>query len=129
MNLNKLSEQIFRANKAKGFWTDNPKDRNFGELLMLIVSEAAEALEADRDGLWCSEEHKQEADALLGHDYQGNWKAYFEKNIKNTAEDEIADTIIRLLDLCGGYGIDIDWHIANKLRYNATRGQKHGRGY
>jgi hypothetical protein len=44
-------------------------------------------------------------------------------------EDEVADAIIRLLDFCGARGIDIDWHIKNKLRYNATREHKHGKKY
>ncbi|MDV7400066.1 hypothetical protein RZS08_52105, partial [Arthrospira platensis SPKY1] len=44
-NLNSLSNQIYEANKAKGFWD---KERNVGELLMLVTSELGEAMEAHR---------------------------------------------------------------------------------
>jgi hypothetical protein len=41
--------------------------------------------------------------------------------VKDSFHDEMADVLIRVLDLCGGYNIDIDWHIKMKMRYNATR--------
>lgn len=46
--------------------------------------------------------------------------------MKDTFEDEIADSIIRLLDLCGKNNIDIEAHIQAKMDYNATRGFKYG---
>jgi len=42
---------------------------------------------------------------------------------------EIADTIIRLLDLCGAKDIDIEWHIEQKLKYNSTRERLHGKKF
>lgn len=118
--LNDSSRRIFQQNKAKGFWDD---DRNIGELLMLITSELAEALEADR----------KFKSAKLHHFYQAltndNFIEVFSKHIKDTFEDEIADAVIRLLDLCGGLGIDIETHINLKLQYNQSRGQKHGKKY
>ncbi len=44
-NLNELAKQFHERAKAKGFW-DEPKET--GTLLMLMVSELSEALEADR---------------------------------------------------------------------------------
>lgn len=44
-------------------------------------------------------------------------------------EMEIADAIIWLLDIVGWLGIDIDSYIKYKLKYNATRGYKHGKKY
>lgn len=55
--------------------------------------------------------------------------AYFREHVKDTVEDEIADAIIRLLDLSGYMGIDIDAHVGAKLAYNATRGTRHGKAY
>ena len=43
--LNDLAKQIHQNAKDKGFW-DSP--RNTGEIFMLIISEASEALEAHR---------------------------------------------------------------------------------
>ena len=51
------------------------------------------------------------------------------KKYTDSVEFEIADAIIRLFDLCGLYGIDIEKHIETKLAYNRTRGYKHGKAY
>ena len=71
--------------------------RNLGEALMLIVTELAEAMEAYRRQ---EDEHFRE---------------------------EIADTFIRLLDLCGGLKIDIEAEIQKKAQRNLTRPYKHGK--
>jgi len=47
--------------------------------------------------------------------------------VKDTFEDELADTIIRILDLCGYLGIDIDEHINLKMAYNRERPYKHNK--
>ena len=73
------------------------KERNIGEALMLIVTEIAEAMEAHR------------------HQDQANFK------------EELADTFIRLLDLCGGLKIDIEEEIAIKSAKNKNRPYKHGK--
>lgn len=39
---------------------------------------------------------------------------------------ELADVIIRILDMCGKYGIDIGAMIAEKHEFNKTRPYKHG---
>ena len=49
--------------------------------------------------------------------------------IRGTVPEEIADAFIRLFDLCGFYGIDIEAHIKAKMAYNATRPAKHGKKY
>lgn len=73
------------------------KERNIGEALMLIVTELAEAMEA----------HRIQDDA--------NFK------------EELADSFIRLLDLCGGLGIDIEEEISKKSQKNKKRPYKHGK--
>lgn len=119
--LNKLSKEIHEYAQSKGFW-DNP--REIGTLLMLIVSELAEALEADRKVKYAlPKEFKKNVD--LG----GNWQTNFELYIKDTFEDEIADTFIRLFDLCGAMNIDIEYHINQKLVYNASREYRHNKEY
>ena len=57
------------------------------------------------------------------------FKKNFEKHIKDTFEDEIADAFMRLMDLCGEYGIDIERHIMMKAMYNEMRPPKHGKAY
>ena len=119
--LNKLRDEIHENAKNKGFW-DN--QRETGTLLMLCVSELAEAMEADRNGLYADLE-------LIEKDKEEfiDFKWSFENSIKDTFEDELADTIIRILDLCGAHGIDIEKHIELKMKYNATREKMHGKKY
>ena len=119
--LNKSAQIIFQNNKAKGFW-DN--ERNVGELLMLVTSELGEAMEAHRKGRF-AEFEKAETNVRLG----GEWDANFKAHIKDTFEDEIADAVIRLLDLSAGLGIDLEKHINAKVRYNETRPKLHGKLY
>ena len=114
--MNKLRDKIHRLTKEKGFWD---KPRETGTMLMLIVSEIAEAMEADRKDRYAQPELLDES----------NFLESFEKNVKDTLEDEMADTIIRALDFCGANNIDIDWHIEKKLQYNATRPKMHGKKY
>ena len=72
-------------------------ERNIGEALMLIVTELAEAMEAYR--------HQDDT--------------HF--------REELADTFIRLLDLCGGLNIDIEHEIYEKSMRNKKRPYKHGK--
>lgn len=48
---------------------------------------------------------------------------------KDSFEDEIADTIIRLCDLCGELNIDIEKQIQWKLEHNKSRPAKHGKEF
>ena len=134
-NLNELSKQIYEGNKLRGF--DVSKE-NIGQTLMLVVSELAEALEADRKDkrkmLNAFEQDLGYAKLSISDFETENencdWlKNRFETTVKDTFEDEIADSFIRLFDLCGGLGIDIEEHIDLKLRYNSTRSFKHGKRY
>ena len=119
--LNKLRDEIHEYAISKGFWD---KERETGTLLMLCVSELAEAMEADRKDRYADLEliEKDKEDFI-------DFKWSFENSIKDTFEDELADTIIRILDLCGAKGIDIEKHIELKMKYNATREKMHGKKY
>lgn len=50
-----------------------------------------------------------------------------DKNAELTClEEELADIVIRVLDMAGALGVDLDGAVAEKMRYNATRGYRHG---
>jgi NTP pyrophosphatase (non-canonical NTP hydrolase) len=127
-SLNILAKKIFQANKAKGFWD---QDRNIGELLMLVTGELSEALESLR------KDRKMDADRLMGyldqadsiHREGGFAVDAFECQIKDTFEDELADALIRILDMAGGLDIDIEFHVKEKLLYNAQRERLHGKKF
>ncbi len=50
----------------------------------------------------------------------------FKNSIKDTFEDEIADTVIRCFDMAAHLGFDLEKHIELKMRYNTLRPQMHG---
>lgn len=43
--------------------------------------------------------------------------------------EELADAVIRIADLCGGLGIDLEWAIIEKMNRNAKRPRLHGKLY
>ena len=109
--------------KRKGFYDGN---FNLSEKLMLIVSELGEAQEADRKDRRANLKYFLERQKVLVLESQIRC---FESSIKDTVEDELADAIIRILDLCGYLGIDINKHIELKVWYNSIRPHKHGKKY
>lgn len=127
--LNDAAKQIHEDAKRKGFWDS---ERETGTLLMLCVSELAEALEADRKDRYAdlqAYEECEKADDILEGDREAYMVSSFQSLIKDTFEDELADTVIRILDLCGARWIDIEKHINLKLKYNRSRERMHGKAY
>jgi len=120
--LNILAEEIHKNNIEKGFY-DNEK--NIGEMLCLIHSEVSEALEADRKNKYTTGTIGVINSFVLDEMFITD----FTIGVKDTFEDEMADIIIRVLDLCAFKGIDIEKHIEAKVRYNSTREFKHGKKY
>lgn len=124
--INELAQKVHENAKSKGFF-DEPK--NLGEMLCLIHSEVSEALEAIRTNKYAKEFDKKNSDYLLGRGNMDDWNSHFKTHIKNTFEDELADTVIRIMDLCAFKGIDLEWHIVNKMRANEMRERKHGKEF
>ncbi len=116
--LNQLRDEAHEIAKSKGFHDSGRID--IPGCLMLIVSELAEAMEADRKG----------RSANLDKYYKGiAYGDCFETYVKDTFEDELADTVIRVLDLCGALNIDIEKHVELKMKYNKSRERMHGKKY
>jgi len=138
--INELSTEIYENAKSKGFHDDDYK-KNIGEMLCLIHSEVSEALEADRkdrftktlsikDGV--SEDSKipmSGAGWALSKSDNEEFKKEFTYYVKDTFEDELADIMIRVMDLAAFKGIDLEAHIKAKMRYNSLREYKHGKKY
>lgn len=105
--LNELAQKCHAANQT---WWHDPKTgekitRNKGELLMLIVSEVAEAMEGERKNLQDTHLPK-----------------------RKMAEVELADVLIRVFDYAGAFGYDLDGAFAEKLAYNAIRADHKPKG-
>lgn len=96
-DIKKLALEIHQGNVKRGFYEVQPTLKT---QLALASSELFEAIEADRKnnyvhGLFIGVEMTPKA---------------FEESIKDTFQDEIADTFIRLLDIVGNYDLDIyEW--------------------
>lgn len=105
--INSAATECYLNSVEHGFWDnidrpiDNVRPHNSYVIptkLMLVVSELAEAMEADRNEL-DFEEHFGE---------------------------ELADVCIRIFDLATFLQIPIGTHIARKMEVNAGRGRMHG---
>jgi len=101
-SINELVQLCYGASFKAGWHTDintgELKERNRAEMLMLIVSEIAEAMEGERKGLM---------DDKLKH--------------RPMAEVEMADAVIRIADYCGRWNYDLGGAIIEKMQYNANR--------
>ena len=113
MQLHTLQEHIHNDNIKAGWWKDLSsgvdlaeearQDTRLGkaivaEKLCLIHSEVSEAMEGARKGL---------QDDKLPH--------------RKMIEVELADAVIRILDLCGALDLDIAEAIQEKRAFNAVR--------
>lgn len=124
MHINETIRTAHTIAKKKGFWK---KKWNLGEKLMLITSELGEALEADRTGRWANKPAFNQA--ISDKKTQRAYTKAFQKHIKDTVEDEMADAVIRLFDLAGKMNIDLEYHIHYKMQFNSTRDKLHGKKY
>lgn len=94
--LNRYAKDCHQRSVAKGFWSEL---HTVGHYLMLAFGELHEGIEADRIGKWAklTPEQVSELDELEGAAYAQT----FLRLVKDSVEDEIADAVIRLLDLLG----------------------------
>lgn len=191
---NELSRAAHDNAVKHGWWKDN---LSVEHCLMLVVTEISEMVEADRknddvrirhirfqNNLAAAQKCKYTEEVERAGD--AGFNAAFERHIKDTVQDELADVAIRLLDLAGklgmdftmlspmryhrafdkftfaenafaltkglcreninifkrihfgihyvskwakNQGIDLEWHINQKMRYNANRPFKHNKAY
>lgn len=94
--LTRYAKDFHERSVAKGFW-DVP--HSIGHYLMLVVSELSEAVEADRLGKWARLDH--DTIDTLQRIEGAIYAQEFLRLVKDSVEDEIADAVIRLLDLLG----------------------------
>lgn len=103
-DLNKLSKEIYEANKAKGF---HDIEYSVEHWFCLVISELMEAVEADRKN---SNADLKTFEELMNGVEDEHYDTMFVKNfkefIKDTKSDELADAVIRLLDTARSLGLE-----------------------
>lgn len=100
-----MVQEAYHAADEKG-WHDT--NRTFSECVLLIHCELSEAVEAHRDMDRTTDEIWLDGDKPEG------------------VPIELADVLIRIADLCGEYGIDLEGAVKQKMAYNKTRPYRHG---
>ena len=104
MNLNKLRYKAYKCAVAHGWHDENLSDEHF---LCLVISELMEAVEADRKGMHANRANFEYYMKQRKRD-DGEFMYAFKQDIKDSVEDELADACIRMLDLAGLRGYDLD---------------------
>lgn len=121
--LQSLQATITLCNREKG-WYDT--EVTFGDMIALIHSELSEALDAFRKhGL---EDQTPVHDSLCGRIDEDPVVCGCSDILMKPegVGSEIADTLIRILDLCERFGIDLDAEVERKIAFNWTRPYRHG---
>lgn len=110
MRISEMQERAHRIAVDHGWWPEegdhSAVDATIPKNLMLIVTEIAEAMECYREGqpmTWTDDGGKPQGIA-----------------------SELADVLIRVADLCGAIGIDLEASVLDKMAYNARRSHRHG---
>lgn len=101
VSINKLADEAHDCAVEKG-WYD--RNREPPELLALIHSELSECLEAFRDG----------------GPIDKHLPGYY------AVEVELADAVIRILDMAAYLNLDLGGAIIEKIRFNWCREERHG---
>lgn len=106
VTLKELVESAHMNSVMKGWYDGEDAKRNIPEMLALIHSEVSEALEDYRTGTMLED--------VTVHGKPIGFPS------------ELADVVIRIGDLCGYLGIDLEAAVTDKMAYNATRPYRHG---
>lgn len=93
-----MKKEAYETARAHGWHDEKHSDEHY---LMLIVTEIAEAVNADRKNIH-AQRRMFEINAYTPQpNPEQHWMFIFEKFIKGSLEEELADIVIRCLDLAG----------------------------
>lgn len=127
-DLNTLIDRAYQNAVAHGWHEEDLSNEHF---LCLVISELMEAVDADRKGRRAQAdkftrefEYTVTDQRLYGDAYDRAFIYMFEKYIKDTVEDELADACIRIFDLAGLQKINlsgINFPISNSKEHIKNR--------
>ena len=112
-----LVDRCYQQSKDKGFHDDEPTDPKAllayqSMKIALMHSELSEALEELRSGHAVNDTYYNDDSHVPGK--------------PEGVPSELADVVIRIMDFCGAFNIDLEDIIIEKHDYNATRAKMHG---
>lgn len=135
MTINELVKKAHENAACHGFW-DDPLD--FGTAIALIHSELSEALEEHRNGnpmIYYPHSKCGECGGRCIPDAANDCPdspetcGAYQKGKPEGIAVELSDAVIRIADLCGYMGIDLESVISEKMKYNESRPYLHGKKY
>jgi hypothetical protein len=116
MRLNKLAKEVHLNALKKGFWNLSITYSNENKVIIpRSIGDQFSNFHAEISEAW--EEYRN------GHPMN---EVYMNDGKPEGVPIEFADAIIRILDTCEQYGIDIEAAIKLKMKYNAGRPYLHG---
>ncbi len=140
-----ITELMLRAHKTateKGWWknfealTEQQKTENIASKLLMMhceVSEAAEELRDPKEGFDITDIYYMEPGGDISRDSTSEWFYGTNPDVPvirlNKPEGlivELADVVIRILDLSAQLKLPLNTAIEQKLAYNETRSYRHG---
>lgn len=115
MNIRETQKAVHELARLKGWWPTrsaiDPRTDDVLAKLALVHSEVSEAVEEAR---------------VLPPSALGDIRYRESDGKPEGCGIELADAVIRIMDLCGALGIDLEEAIRIKHEFNATRPQRHG---
>lgn len=105
LSINELTKLAYQAAYDKGFWQNPRTNLECYALIHSEISEAVEEARTDRPAMYVATATNKPEGQLI----------------------ELADAVIRIADLCGRHGWNLEQAIKLKMIYNKDRAFMHGK--